>query len=105
MRFKWLVCGWLVSLGLAAVVHAQTSVDATNKYSWGENIGWVSFVSSGANPYKVKTAWTCDPAPAVPAWPDPATAASEAASSLHWLQFQIREPPPEPLKRPEAEGA
>jgi len=35
-------------------------------HAWGENIGWITMSSAGANPHRVRTAWSCDPPPAPP---------------------------------------
>jgi len=49
---------------------AGVSIDPTTGvfagHGWGENMGWVSFVSTGTNPYRIKTGWTCDPPPPPP---------------------------------------
>lgn len=33
---------------IVAAAHAQTNVDATNKFSWGENIGWMNWRDTGS---------------------------------------------------------
>ncbi len=38
----------LAALMFAGVACAQTNVDATNKYSWGENIGWMNWRNAGS---------------------------------------------------------
>ncbi len=34
--------------------------------AWSENKGWITFAFEGAHPYKMKTVWSCDPAPPPP---------------------------------------
>ncbi|MFQ5424056.1 MAG: hypothetical protein ACE5F9_08750 [Phycisphaerae bacterium] len=38
----------LASLGFAARATAQSNVDSTNKFAWGENIGWANWLDAGA---------------------------------------------------------
>jgi hypothetical protein len=53
--------------------------------AWGENVGWIRFASSGANPFVVTTGWSCDPAPAAPSGsPGLAVDKSGADAELSW---------------------
>jgi hypothetical protein len=38
----------LMSLAIPAAAFAQTNIDATNKFAWGENIGWMNWRDSGS---------------------------------------------------------
>jgi hypothetical protein len=55
-------CETTSSCGTAA--YGVTIDPFTGEFSgeaWAENLGWIRFASSGANPFRMKTAWTCTP--------------------------------------------
>jgi hypothetical protein len=56
--------GWINFAPATAGVQIDVSTGTFSGRAWGENAGWIAFVSTGANPFQVKTGWTCDPAPA-----------------------------------------
>ena len=50
--------------------------------AWGENVGWITFASNGANPFKVRTGWTCSPAPSPPPGGPVLTVGQSGATTL-----------------------
>jgi hypothetical protein len=59
----------LAGADLAGVASAQKIDPATGEFdgaAWAENLGWVSFAADGPYAFRMKTAWNCEPAPAVP---------------------------------------
>ena len=52
LSFCILIFSFLISLLPLAKANASTTdgtIDSTNKYAWGENIGWINFGDSGGN--------------------------------------------------------
>ena len=63
--------GWINFSPSTSGVTIDPSTGEFSGYAWAENIGWISFncantASCATVDYKVKTAWICDPPPAVP---------------------------------------
>ena len=77
--------------GMAAAENIDPGDDGS-QHAWAENIGWISFASSGANPFVVKTGWNCDPAPAAPSGlPGLSVAKSGTDAELSWGQSGRRD--------------
>jgi hypothetical protein len=58
--------GWIDFAPTTAGVFVDPATGDFAGEAWAENVGWVRFASSGPPGFKVSTAWTCDPPPAVP---------------------------------------
>lgn len=66
--------GWTENTGWIRFSHSQGGVwvdpadGVFHGYAWGENVGWIQMGTvSGPFPYRIRTAWSCVPAPPVPA--------------------------------------
>jgi hypothetical protein len=77
--------GWINFAPATAGVVIDVATGAFSGDAWGENVGWIRFASDGANPFVVKTGWSCDPEPAPPTgFPVLAVSKSGGDIALSW---------------------
>ncbi len=58
--------GWIDFGPFAGSPEIDAGTGDFRGHAWSENLGWISFRSDGPSPFRVVTAWRCDPAPAPP---------------------------------------
>lgn len=77
--------GWINFAPATAGVVIDVATGEFSGEAWGENVGWIRFASSGANPFVVKTGWSCLPAPPPPSGaPALLVGKSGADAQLSW---------------------
>jgi hypothetical protein len=77
--------GWIRFDPVPGGVFVDVITGELSGHAWGENIGWISFQGSGANPYVMRTSWTCDPPPPRPVDPPLLTLENTGTGSvLSW---------------------